>query len=236
MPRSASPVEAESTLFAADPALEGKRLVLMRHGKTYEPRLDTPMVAPEQDRDLPLTRDGRTQVRETAKLLEDAKFDTVFSSTFSRSVETAGIVAAPHDLEVATRSEFEELRVYPKAGGDMRDTARRYIEVMKQLERFAPHDVVLDQGETVGSVIEGALHALRECLAGPGRRVLVVAHGGLNRLLLTRFLGIPLCRFLSIDQDFACVNVIEFVRRGRPWVRVLNATAYDPFKGEDIRP
>ena len=32
-------------VFPADPALEGKCLYLMRHGKTYEPRLDTPVVA-----------------------------------------------------------------------------------------------------------------------------------------------------------------------------------------------
>ena len=58
----------------------------------------------------------------------------------------------------------------------------------------------------------------------------MVAHGGLNRFLLTGFLGLPLHRFLAVDQDFACVNLVEFVAGGRPWVRALNVTYTDPFK------
>ncbi len=222
-------------MFEPDSALEGKRLYLMRHGKTYEPVLESAMVGPEQDRDLPLTEEGRQQVRDAAGVLGSLKLEAAFSSTFARSVETAHIIAAGHALEVQTRAELEELRLYPKDGGNLRDTARRYIELAKQLERSPADEVELDLGGSVGACVEGALAALRECLGDGGQRVLVVAHGGLNRLLLTQLLGIPLHRFLTFDQDFACVNVIEFVRRGRPWVRAINATVQDPFKVAAIR-
>lgn len=221
-------------VFPADPALEGKCLYLMRHGKTYEPRLDTPVVAPEDDPGLKLTPDGRHGVEAVSRAMVDHHLDAAFSSTFTRSHETARIVAEPHGLEVETRSELEELRLYPPGGGDMRGVARLYIQLVKDLRRLPPDEVRLEGGDSLGEIVDRALVALRECIEAPGRRVLVVAHGGLNRLLLTCLLGLPLERFLSFDQDFACVNVIEFVRGGRPWVRALNVTVDDPFKGGEI--
>ena len=222
-------------VFPFDESLEGKRLFLMRHGKTYEPRLDAPMVSPEDDPGLPLTDDGRRGVRSVAGALADHGFDAAYSSTFSRSLETARIVAEPHGVDVSTRPELEELRLYPRSGPhDMRGVARRYVELVKELSQGPPEKVELEGGANLGRLLDDATRALRECLDGPARRILVVAHGGLNRFLLTRLLGLGPERFLSFDQDFACVNVIEFVRGGRPWVRGLNVTLDDPFKAGDI--
>ena len=91
----------------------------------------------------------------------------------------------------------------------------------------------LDCGRSIAEILEGAHAALRQTLTGDARRVLVVAHGGLNRLLLTTFLGLPLERFLAIDQDFACVNVIDFVPGGFAIVRAINVTPRDQFKAAD---
>lgn len=224
-------------MLPLDPALEGKRLYLMRHGKTYEPDLDATMAGPEEDPGLQLTPDGREGVERTAKALAGLGLDGAFSSTFDRSLETARLVAKPHGLSVRTRSELEELRLYPEQT-DLRGTARAYVEVAKRLQS-EPADRIQLSGSpsdrSLGQIVDDGFRALHECMSTPARRVLVVAHGGLNRLLLTGLMDIPLHRFIGIDQDFACVNVIEFVRRGRPWVRTINATVDDPFKGEDIR-
>jgi len=224
-------------MLPLDPALEGKRLYLMRHGKTYEPHLDTRMASPEDDPQLELTNDGRVGVERTARAMADLALEAAFSSTFVRSQQTARIVAEPHGIDLHTRSELEELRLYPE-GGDMRATARAYVDVSKRIERSGAASVrigVAGHERGLDEIVEQAFAALHDCLTGPATRVLVVAHGGLNRLLLTGLMGIPLQRFISIDQDFGCVNVIEFVRRGRPWVRAINATTDDPFKGQDIR-
>jgi broad specificity phosphatase PhoE len=224
-------------MLPLDPMLEGKRLYLMRHGKTYEPDLDTMMVSAEDDPGLPLTADGKAGVARTARALAELELEAAFSSTFHRSLETARRVAEPHGLEVNTRSELEELRLYPEQR-DLRGTARAYVELAKRLKSEPVREIRLGgvpSERSLGQIIDEAFAALHDCLSGPARRVLVVAHGGLNRLLLAGLMDIPLDRFISIDQDFACVNVIEFVRRGRPWVRAINATTDDPFKGNDIR-
>ena len=119
-------------MLPLDPELEGKRLYLMRHGKTYEPDLDAIMAGPDEDAALPLTEDGRQGVERTAKALAHVGLDAAFSSTFDRSHETARRVARPHGLEVGARRELEELRLYPEQG-DLRSTARAYVEISKRL-------------------------------------------------------------------------------------------------------
>src|SRR5262249_60929991 len=42
-----------------------------------------------------------------------------------------------------------------------------------------------------------------------GASVLVVAHGGPNRILLCRALGVPPARILALGQDYAALSVIE---------------------------
>jgi len=216
------------------PGLDGKRLYLMRHGETYEPRLDAPMASAEEDPALALTPAGRRNVAATAQAMAKLGLDAVFSSTYQRSLETARLIAEPHGLEVKTHLAFEELRVHPKPGGTLRDVARMYLALAQKLAAQEANQVELGCGRSVAHVVAQAENAVAEILAGPARRVLLVAHGGLNRFLLTGFLGLPLHRFLAMDQDFACVNLVEFVAGGRPWVRALNVTFSDPFKASDL--
>lgn len=204
----------------------------MRHGETYEPRLDAPMPGPDEDPALPLTARGRERLGEVATWIASAKIEAAYASPFTRARETAAIVAAPHGLEVGTLAPLRELALYPPAGGTLRDVAVRYIALMKDLAERPLHEVPLDGGQSLGHVLDAALAALHEVIERASGTVLVVAHGGLNRFLLGHWLGMPPERAIGIEQNFACVNVIEFVGSGRPWVRALNVTLHDPLKGD----
>ena len=126
-----------------------------------------------------------------------------------------------------------ELPLHPPAGGTLRDVARRYIAVARELESHPPAVVSFDDGTTLGDRLDAALGTLCRLLQHEDGPVLVVAHGGLNRFLLAHFLGLPPARAIGIEQDFACINVIDFVRGGRAWVRTVNATLHDPLKHGD---
>jgi len=219
-------------LLTRDPALAGRRLYLMRHGQTYEPRLDAPMAGASEDPELPLTEAGRAGVIETAGAMRHLALDAIYSSTFRRSRETARLVGEPHGLAPESFAALTELHVYPE-GGTLTHVARRYLALARELASKPATDVRLDCGRSVAEILADAHAALHETLSGEAKRVLVVAHGGLNRLLLTSFLGIPLERFLALDQDFACVNVIDFVPGGFAVVRAVNVTPRDPFKAAD---
>ena len=54
-----------------------------------------------------------------------------------------------------------------------------------------------------------------------GENIAVVAHGGVNRIILCHFLGVPLENIFRIEQDYAAVNIIE-VWDKYPVVKLIN--------------
>lgn len=210
----------------------GRRLLLLRHGETYEPRLDAPMAGPDEDPQLPLTDRGRERLRDVAAWIAKVPIERAYASPFRRSQDTAQIVVEPHGLAVGTLDALAELPLYPQPGGTLRDVAHRYIELVRDLAEHAPHDVLLDGERSLGSILDAALAAIRIAMENATGTVLVVAHGGLNRFLLGHWLGMPPARAIGIEQNFACVNIVEFVGSGHPFVRALNLTLHDPLKAE----
>ena len=51
--------------------------------------------------------------------------------------------------------------------------------------------------------------------------IAIVAHGGTNRAILCRALGLPLARLLAFGQDYAALTVLETID-GAWRLRVLN--------------
>ena len=211
---------------------KGRRLLLLRHGETYEPRLDAPMAGPDEDPQLPLTERGRERLREVAAWIARVPIESAYASPYRRAQETAQIVAEPHGLRVATLGALSELPLHPPPGGTLRDVAHRYIGLVRDLAEHAPHEVLLDGDRSLGDILDAALAEIRVAMERATGTVLVVAHGGLNRFLLGHWLGMPPERAIGIEQNFACVNVVEFVGSGHPWVRALNVTLHDPLKSE----
>src|SRR5437762_5814726 len=81
------------------------RVFLVRHGAT---------VLSAEDRfagatDVELSEEGREQTRRLAERLSDEKIAAVYASPMGLTVETARILAAPHDIEVQTRDGFREI-------------------------------------------------------------------------------------------------------------------------------
>jgi broad specificity phosphatase PhoE len=208
----------------------GRRVFLMRHGETYEPRPESRLPGPDEDPHLPLTPRGRERVAEVAAWMAAVPIEAAFASPYQRSQDTARIVVAPRGLSVGTLPDMRELAVHPPPGGTLGDVARRYVELIRDLAAHGEYEVRLDDGRTLGAIVDAALDEVRGALARTSGPLLIVAHGGLNRFVLGRWLGMPALRAIAIEQNFACVNVVEFVGSGHPWVRTLNATLHDPFK------
>jgi alpha-ribazole phosphatase/probable phosphoglycerate mutase len=55
-----------------------------------------------------------------------------------------------------------------------------------------------------------------------GMEIALVGHGGVNRVILLDAIGAPLDRMFAIEQDYACLNIIDYSNDGRTTVRLLN--------------
>jgi probable phosphoglycerate mutase len=122
--------------------------------------------------DPPLNDTGRAQAHALAEQLRSTPFDAVYSSDLRRAHETAEIVAAPHGVPVVVDARLREIDI-----GSWSGLTRAEIE-----SRF-PNGERPD-GETREQHAGRVLAAVEEIArANLGRRILIVAHGGVMRAL-----------------------------------------------------
>ena len=60
----------------------------------------------------------------------------------------------------------------------------------------------------------------------PNSNIALVAHGGTNRIVLLDAIGAPLARAFAIEQDYGCVNIIDYYEDGNTVVKLLNSTVH----------
>ena len=96
------------------------------------------------------------------------------------------------------------------------------IEEMPELE-----EVRILAGETVAQLTARVIPAWERLVADDRwSDLLVVAHAVVNRALLARALGTGSEAYAHIEQDYACVNIVD-LEGAHSVVRAMNVTAYD---------
>ncbi|MCL5019449.1 MAG: histidine phosphatase family protein [Patescibacteria group bacterium] len=157
-------------------------LYLVRHGRTNwnEKGLI------QGHTDISLDSKGKAQALELAKELKHIKFDKVFSSDLLRAKQTAEIIALEHKLIVKTIKALRE-REFGIFEGKHWTILKEIDDALNQLEeskRFSyKHHTTMESDEELMSRF---LTFLREiAIASPGKKILIVTHGGPMRALLT---------------------------------------------------
>lgn len=159
--------------------MEGMTLTtfaLVRHGQTdwnAQRRL-------QGSTDIPLNDVGRGQARDAVALLSEGMWDAIVSSPLSRAAETADLIAAGLGLTVTRRVPELTERSFGPAEGLQAGPELEALRIPGGFRGAEGDDEAANRG----------LAAL-EGLAGefPGGRVLVVAHGTLLRVSLSRAIG-----------------------------------------------
>jgi len=134
--------------------------------------------------DSPLTERGRRQAEAVAEELATVRFDRIVSSDLSRTRETAEAIARRLGLAVEVIPELREIDVGDRTGTPL-DEARGFLNWSE--DGF----VAWPGGETLDRVLDRVLGVIgRLVRESPAKTILVVGHGGINRILISHFLGI----------------------------------------------
>lgn len=134
--------------------------------------------------DSPLTERGRRQAEAVARELAKVRFDKVVSSDLSRTRDTAAVIAKAQGIDLEIVPELREIDV-----GDKTGTPFDEISGLPSWRDDA--FVAWPGGETLDQVLartQGAIDRLAR--ENPGKTICVVGHGGVNRILISHFLGI----------------------------------------------
>jgi probable phosphoglycerate mutase len=149
---------------------------LVRHGQTdwnAERRL-------QGSTDIPLNDVGRGQARDAVAVLSGYEWDAIVSSPLSRAAETAGLIAAGLGLGVARHIPGLTERSFGPAEGLQAGPELEALRIPGGFRGAESEDEAAARGLA-------ALETLAEEFRG--RRVLVVAHGTLIRVSLSRAIG-----------------------------------------------
>jgi alpha-ribazole phosphatase/probable phosphoglycerate mutase len=207
-------------------------LYLIRHGETE---------GSEEKRykgtiDVPLSEKGVRQMEQISAFISEiaspaarndknVKLQAVYCSDLRRAVKSAEIIAEPFELKPVKMEELRERNFGEWEGMSFDEIIEKYPEDfnawVKNPLMFRPTG-----GESTLEVKERSIKALDRIIDNhSGGDIAIVAHGGVNRVILCQLLGVPLENIFRIEQDYAAINIIEF-HSSYPVIKTINYIPY----------
>jgi broad specificity phosphatase PhoE len=158
---------------------------------------------------VPLSPLGERQMAAVARRMASVALDAVYASDLARTRRSAEILAAPHGLDIVAVPELREFAMGRWEG--------LTAEQIRGLDAAAFTAWMADvagyqfpEGESLSQLTGRAWPAFERIVdAHPDRSIAVVAHGGTNRMILCRALGLANQRLLALGQDYGCLSVLS---------------------------
>ncbi len=220
---------------------ERRRIVLMRHGSVDYFRDDGTPIPPEG---VPLSELGRRQASAAGELFAQCgvRFDRVVASGLARTLETAALALAAcgqrgrrsRSSRRCRRSAAGGCRRYRATSSSRRSSARsaaaRTTTATQRRRRRASRSVAEGGASSAASRSASCSTACcrrsaRLLARDDWHTLLMVLHGGVNRVLLSHALAGGRAFFGGLEQSPACINLIDVPpagERGRMIVRAVN--------------
>lgn len=172
--------------------------------------------------DVSLSERGVAQYHGLKERFAGARIAACYTSDLSRCVIGAEILGAHLGLTPVRERNLRELCVGAWEGKTWAELQAAYPQEWQ--ERLA--DIVnyrVPQGENLLD-LQGRIMPVMDGIVSrhQGEEVLVVAHGGANRVVLLNAIGAPLSAFFNIEQTYCCLNIIDYYADGKAVVKLLN--------------
>ncbi|GAB4543577.1 MAG: histidine phosphatase family protein [Thermodesulfovibrionia bacterium] len=208
-----------------------KTLYLIRHGET----IDSNERRYKGHIDVPLSEEGIRQMIGLSRYITmdcPNGLDAIYCSDLTRAVKSAEVIAEPFGIKPIILPDLRERNFGKWEGMTFDEIQEKWPHAFKSWAedplRHAPPD-----GEGTLELRDRVIGALEKILNRTSFRfqisnlksqisdIAIVSHGGVNRIIVCHLLGIPLENLFRIEQDYGCLNVIEFYD-DYPVVRLLN--------------
>lgn len=182
------------------------RFYLVRHGET---------VWNKQSRyqgqsNVPLSDTGRMQAKILSRRLENEAIDLIYASDLDRAIETANIIAEPHDLEVVCSKSMRELGFGIWEGLTYDEIINKWPESMKKWQND-PLNVKPPNGETLAELMERTSDFLMAVAKNhPDKTILIATHAGPIRAILSVLLDLKWEFFWKFKISNTSLTIIDY--------------------------
>jgi alpha-ribazole phosphatase len=195
-----------SMAAAAKGSLTPTRLYLVRHGQVAEGHTDRY----HGNNDIGLSPLGVRQLEDLAAQLHQVALAGVYASNLSRALTGADIISRGRQVAAQVIPEFREIHFGVWEGLSFTEIAERYPAELQARFRDLPN-FRIPEGESLMDVRARALPRLNDLIqTHHGRAFIIVAHAGVNRVILSEALGLPPDNLFRLDQNYGCLNVIDY--------------------------
>ena len=203
-----------------------KKIYLLRHGEIVDGNKKRYI----GQTDVPLSSKGLAQAFWWRKELSHIVFEVVYSSDLIRAMDTAKSVANILESNIHVMPQLREIDLGDWDGETMENIKTRFPDSWKERGRRIDSFKTPD-GESFQDLHDRVIPVFQTIISEMTGNVLIVAHAGVNRIILCHALEKPIKELFSIPQEYAALNLVE-AQKGVPIVSTMNRT---PPKGRLLR-
>jgi alpha-ribazole phosphatase len=195
-----------SMAAAAKGSLTPTRLYLVRHGQVADGHTHRY----HGNNDIGLSAKGVEQFEQLAAELAAVALAGIYASDLTRAWTGAEIISRGREVAPQVVPEFREIHFGVWEGLSYTEIAERYPDDLQA--RFRDLNTFrIPGGESLTDVKARALPRLGDLIAQHAEQAfLIVAHAGVNRVILSEALGLPLAHLFRLDQSYGCLNIIDY--------------------------
>lgn len=179
--------------------------------------------------DVALSRPGAKQLKGIVSYMSDKKVDAVYCSDLQRSLLVAEAVGKGQEprRKPMVRQDLRELNLGKWEGLSYQTLRDQFPEEMAaRWNDLAGYRI--PGGESLEDLAQRIIPVFQDIIGeNQGREVCVIGHAGVNRVFLAKLLGMPMDRVFRLDQEYACLNLIDVFEDGIPLVRSFNQSVVE---------
>lgn len=166
--------------------------------------------------DVPLNKEGILQAKKLKEILYSIQLEKAYLSPLVRCVETANIILQNRNVEKVLLKELMEINM-GKWEGKTFDYIKSYFpeqfkERGKNIDSFVP-----ECGESFNNVRERVKPVLESIIKNTHGNILIIAHAGVNRVIISTILSLPLKCMFDIEQNYGCINEFSWDIENQKW-------------------
>lgn len=183
------------------------RLYLVRHGQV----VGYDGFRANGHTDVNITEVGRIQMEHLAEQLRFVDIQAIYSSDLQRAKIGAQIIARHHDVKLHIRNDLREMYFGDWEGMPFSEISEHYPDELRKRKDDVLHFRPPGKGESMEDLSKRVMPCVQKILVDhEGHDILMVAHGGVNRVILCHALGLNFKNVFNIQQDYGCLNIIDY--------------------------
>jgi broad specificity phosphatase PhoE len=201
------------------------KIILVRHGQTENNKAG--LAQGHNDSDL--TEEGLIQLEKIKEFLKNYKIDVVFSSSLGRALKTAKKICENRNVEYIIDDNLKEINWGELSKLSVEELLKKWSEYYKseKVKGIPRENIRPKNGENSFDHIKRVKKVLDKIIKDYNNKtVVLVAHGGTNKVIIGLLRKVDPEEFYNIEQNNACINLLELSEKGNLLKSELNITKH----------